>query len=733
MKRYHSWICDEECSTNSIRLSVLVICYNSCILEVDSFYKDIEESLKRLEVLPDCVYFVGNSAQLRVAKNALSPEQNQREILIKRGQRYGTDFVKVYNFFAWDGTNFVEHSLYPGPTIEFKIDGRKLFLPGLLSLIEENNVVHLAPSGHSFKHPSGNINKLFIQSRELASNEAQLYVLGYALAAKYFDKLISSRLILIDTMGIYSVVKTALQLVGGSAEIQSFHSYENLALISEPDVEYFCVISASTSGSMARKLVKQNFKPEKILTLIDISDQGREGGVLIPLSKMSRSYSNLVSDELGTLIELIGENFTSKAKPPKSVTVALKHNPDHLGEILKKFGLDGVLPLNSMTAGKSRLIELDASRLLTDAEFSHWLDIEINWSVSMAINCIVYCGGESSRLLAELALQKVKSRLDSSIQIHLVSQDELSSLTDATVTGVLVVSAVVGDGGGLRDVSRDLRNFVDATIPRHFIAAVGLPQTEASWGKLTDFLTRNPTSRKYGFSNWLLLPIGYDGVETAWRRLGKLSAEAEQADPSISGLDIDIARNSLDMVSVLIENNYHSFLPKPDGEKLDLSHGFLFFEAGSEIAEAYDKVSQSAVYLTMTSVLQKAREHKDHAIQLKASGYESVVLSPECFLRFNDNILQACFLRAAHPHELDYSASPDLSKLMKEFLLKVFQRHSHKFGDASLEFAAALAVGSLKLSEPDTKVLISTAISIMKDVASPLLGFLVMAHIKHSN
>jgi hypothetical protein len=103
------------------------------------------------------------------------------------------------------------------------------------------------------------------------------------------------------------------------------------------------------------------------------------------------------------------------------------------------------------------------------------------------------------------------------------------------------------------------------------------------------------------------------------------------------------------------------------------------------------------------------------------------VLHPECFLRFNDNVLQACILRACHPSELDYSASPHLSKLMKEFLIKVFERHDQPYGGCALEFAAALGYGRVKLAKGDLEQVVDESIGRLKDTSSALLGFLLIA------
>jgi hypothetical protein len=268
---------------------------------------------------------------------------------------------------------------------------------------------------------------------------------------------------------------------------------------------------------------------------------------------------------------------------------------------------------------------------------------------------------------------------------------------------------------------------MEATVPRRFLAPIGIPQSARAWTLLKTFLMKNPTPREYGFSNWLCLPIGDDGKENAWNRLTKVVSAGQVDDVGFTPAVADNVRHqALDEATELIEEHKHSFLPKHDGNPLALSDGFLFFDATSDVGKDCQNVPQSTVFFTIAAVLQFAREHEDHELRLQPTGYESVVLSPECFLRFNDNVLQASFLRACLPSELDYSASPELSKLMKEFIAKVFARWERTYGDAALEFAAALAIGTLKLTQEDTRALLEEAIDNRKDKASSLLGLLLL-------
>lgn len=163
------------------------------------------------------------------------------------------------------------------------------------------------------------------------------------------------------------------------------------------------------------------------------------------------------------------------------------------------------------------------------------------------------------------------------------------------------------------------------------------------------------------------------------------------------------------------------------GNALALSDGFVFFGNAFD-GHRFADVPISTTYTTIAATLQAARELSAVENQLKPSGYESVVLSPENFLRYNDNILQACMLRAAHPAELDYSASPTLSRLMKEFLLKVFARSDSAYGSAALEFAASMACGRMRLINEDLTEVRDKALGAIPPGASALRGLLFLTY-----
>lgn len=727
MERFYSWRYLQHCASQG-SIEALVLCYKRCQLTEGNVYADVEKALKSDANLPDCVYIVGSTEQCNTFKAAWDPANTHLKTMIKRGMKAGFDFVKQYSFVEWDGTDFRHHKLVKNPS-PYQLELKHLMSRGVHSLIEKNHAIHQAPSGHVFKHPSQRRNKVFIQAREIASGEAELYVVAYLIALCHGKALQGSSKVFIDTMGIYAFVKCALALCGSEAEIVSFHSYDELEKINPPSQPYFCIVSASTSGSMAAKMASNSWDSQRITTIVDVTSQGRAGDVMVALDSMGVAFLDLkVSD--GTLIEIIGENFSSKAKPPRPVIIGRPHTPKALTEFHEYFGFS-IHPFNTQVATKRKLLQLDVTPVLEHEKFLTWLHAEIDWSFPLTVSHVIHADDEASKSLAKIVVDRLRTRLAAGSSATVIPYNELEENKCKDATGVVIVSTVARDGGVLREISRDLRSYIKADIPRHFLSPIGIPQTNESWNQLRMFLVRNSTPREYGFANWIQLPLGEDSDDNSWHRL--ITAYQAHSVKNIHELELGCLKDTsnilpaLELAGKAASKAFNGFLLSPRGDKLRLSEGFLFFGDKTDIARRYTEVEPSMVHLTISAVLQSAREHKEHERRLCPNGYESVVLAPECFLRFNEAILQACMLRACHPAELDYSSSPELSKVMKELLVKVFARWDKDFGDAALEFAAAIAVGSLRLAKRDMETLLDDALEQHAGKPSELLGMLVLA------
>ena len=731
MRKAYSYLARGACLSSGYDVEALCVFFDTKrpITALD-FFDELTISLQEVQTLPDCMVVIADAARLASLHNFWSNSSGQQQVLQQRGTQKDIPFIKSYYFVTWDAQDglTVAHTHPTGHSALFSLPLQKFMHQGLNSLVMKNPVVQIAPAGHVFKHPSSTVNKLFIQARELATSEAELAFAGRCLSCE-LPALRKSDLtqVYIDTMGIYAVVREALTFSGSTASIHSFHSYTELSELSPPTEPYAVVVSASTSGGMTRRLhAEQGFEAERLMTLIDVSRTGRTGNVLVGLDGVDPSYKKQLVDGTETQIELFGEHFSSKAKPPRAVTLGQPHLPRRLKEFLEQLGIGGLLPLNSIPRGSSttRLVCVDEASVGGNTGLHTWLSDEISWRVPVAVDHVVHANDDGSKALAKLAAEKLQCLKGSAMRPAVTAYADVQAQTLSSAGGVLVIHALAGDGGLLREISRDLREFLKPGVPRHFLAGLGLPQSEETWLRLQQFLVKNTSSRDYGFSAWLVLPIGSDGTTTAWQAYSQLATDAQVREISVAGVAPDVVEQSVEQAVRSVQGSFNGFLPSSRGTTLGLSEGFVFF--GNAFDGRLSQVPVSTTYATVAAVLQTARDLSNPTNQLKPSGYESVVLSPENFLRFNDNLLQACILRAAHPSELDYSSSPHLSRLMKEFLLKLFSRHAHTYGAAALEFAAALASGRLRLTADDREEVRKKAVQLLAGVPGALLGLVCL-------
>jgi hypothetical protein len=147
------------------------------------------------------------------------------------------------------------------------------------------------------------------------------------------------------------------------------------------------------------------------------------------------------------------------------------------------------------------------------------------------------------------------------------------------------------------------------------------------------------------------------------------------------------------------------FLPNATGSKLSLQPGFVFWPDG--VPERTH--SQADVYVTIASVLQqlRANAHRGQRPAIKSNWFQQTILAPENFGRFNDDIIQASILRAAHPFEMNFAdAAPD-SRELGRLIRRIIAASNTERGGAAAEFLLALATGRLRLRMVDLDVALS--------------------------
>ncbi len=723
--KHFSFVARGKCKATKLKVELLCVFIEARSLAQQSLFDVLTAALKQETLLPDGVLVIADDQITARLVTAWTTRSAERDTFLARCRRGDIAFVKAVQFVGWHPDGTLEFHAVPNEPVHFKLPFTDVVSAGMAALVADNPVVQMAPAGHTFKHPSGRANKVFLQARELASDETELAFVARALVATMpalADKSLAR--VFIDSMAIYPIVREALSFTQRDISVQSFHSYEDLSRLVPPLERYLVAISASTTGGMADKLVEQShFAPECLITLVDVQRKGRRGKILFALVDTGSTLASGFPGGAETQIELTGEHFSFRSKPPRDVTLGTLHEPKHLRSFLTEVGGECSLGLNFKVHQRPHIVAFDGAKVVASAAFSEWLRREIAWEFPGSIDHIVAVDDNGSLECAQACAERIRSLSGAQNTPPVVKASELTAEALAGAKGVAVVQAVAGDGAKIREVSRDLREYIATDIPRHFLVGLAAPQTTGTWERLEQFLARNPSDRKYGFSTWRRLPLGVSSVMSAWDVYRELASSLQTADVPLGAIDHGRVTRALEAAARVIEESGNGFLPSPRGEALRLTDGFVFFPddfAGLN--------NPATIHMTIAAVMQCARDMKSESPQLKATSYESVVLSPENFSRFNDNILQACLLRAALPSELDYSSSPELSGLMREFVAKVFARRDHVYGAAALEFAAALLSKRMRLIESDLIRLRDQTLELLGDEpgSDALLGLIYL-------
>lgn len=733
MKRSLSFRCRTACLETHQFIDVLIVFFARAAFDMSAVDDALQDALKTNDPLPDSVALISFGTHTSNLIKVWTGSKLQAEGLKLRGRTTTVDYLKELSIWTFENGKFVKKHRDAHSRSDFKLDMAELVQLGLADRVDRHNAFQQAPAGHVFRHPSKRQSTHFLMASELLKDETDAYFVGLAVCAAAWPRICRTKTVHIDTMGIYSVARAIEDIAnasgcesGGAWEIDSFHSHGGVnGLYSILQEHELILISASTTGSMARQLVQAQVPEDAIVTLLEMSQFDRCGTIVYARDRYSKPQASSALSTQGTaVIELAGEYFAARGKKPRSVVLTKGHKREELDTLLSHFSDAKACALNRKRAGGLEtidLVSLDEASVANNQTFKTWLFDEIRLKTPMSVTHVIYVGGAAAEAVACLAAAHIA---DCSGKVApVVNADDLSSLNATSTTGVLVCAPIVGNGHTLRSLARDLRELVpDAS--RHFVVGISLPSTSEAWQRLILFLTQSgDKDRPYQLSRWSVLPMGSDpGRGAAWGRADIVMQRVELlGHVAGSPWSKEVVEASTTLAATALENSTAGFLPTPTEGVLKLTEGFVYWTPKEGELDACDAAATS--FVSMSTALQHAREFPNPALRLASSLHETVVLDPENFLRFNDGVLQASLLRAAQPHELDYSGAAELSEMTREFLEKVFLNHTRNYGEAALEFAFALASGHLRLARKDERILIEKAAAALSQ-SGPLVGLL---------
>lgn len=579
---------------------------------------------------------------------------------------------------------------------------------GLTTLFRRHGgALDAGPTAH-FVRPSTRTSTRFLRASHALSDGAEIYFAALWLLPHLAADV---EYVHLDTSAIASVVLAALVLkkLEPQPAILTFHSYSGMRehpfSIDRPDL---VVISASQSGAMARDLTKLVADPKRILTLFSSADAAEGTAVICDIRHENRSnpLGYTAARDLGDTsrtrpIRLISEHFSVEPEPPRAVVPTLQYQPKVLDTLASLAGKGVLRSLRTTDLADERAgVWIDMVALAPLAVFQDWVERIVTRHFPATTRAIVLTGDNQQSVVVANAITEAMSRHGCPFEPTrlLLADLERGERSWAEPTSpVVVTGAAIGRGTQLLAVSRALRRFAPNSH-RIFLApgAIGLSTTSI------DLLRRNLRQPSHDFELMFELILDRERAAESWRdertlledlQRGKGPPEVEERILSLNG-HADGRQDGL-------------FLDAPVGA-LRLRENFAFWPTTTPCTDA----SHVDVFTTICALLEHLRsEATPIAHRLVNDVQAHTVLSAETFSRYNDGIIQASFLRAAHPIEINYGDTPMESRLILDLLRQMIIYADRQQGEALAEFLLAIACGRLRLYDSDFKRLRSELVA----------------------
>jgi hypothetical protein len=619
---------------------------------------------------------------------------------------------------------------------------------GLLWIFDQHTGMLRAGPGFHYLNPSGRHTTGFIRTGNVLLHSAEIAFIAMGVLRWWPSDL---RRIFVDTASISSVAYALIELRRmfepslRPPSIDSFSSYGGLKefLFGKDSL---CLISASTSGSLHRKIVKRGHLPsDRVVTLFYCGLPTDEEGVLCDLTERTNqrgilapeSYDRIEDCDLcqqgSDVIGISGDQFLPANPEVDELVLRAEHAPAWLNDFLEVVLGQGIVRCHGgMAVDNTRPREIffhleDAVRLPTEASqktaprFADHLKRQLDFVVPASLSAIVYVDTASSKAMAGTVKEyfaKCGNRDLPTFTAESLQDEEAKLPKDASV---LVAVGAISSGRTLLGISQFLRNVAKA---RSIVYLIGIARSssEAEWHRLQSNLTWGRRKLEYPLTSvtFAYLPPELSQENSPWTGERQFLGDVREY---IAGLDgpveaavdeIEARRAQIDDAGSIEGKGLQSkvFLPKVrDGavisekpSRMRLGDNFVFWRNIPE--ELKKKPTQAEVYLTLAAILHHLRDGGKGSGVLVQREHNRTVLAPANFGRFNDGVIQAAILRAARPRELDYSHDKDASAQMRDTLIRFIERCDKPEGEAAPEFLLAIAANRIHLMDSDRDELV---------------------------
>jgi hypothetical protein len=535
----------------------------------------------------------------------------------------------------------------------------------------------------------------------------------------------------------------------GRATVDSFGSYDGAKDFQFRNMaEAIVLISATTSEGLAKYLADEcTVSRSRIVTVFHLGEEKFEGTLVCDLKQDDThnpdgfdqfpSYPPddcpLCNDDDSTLIRIEGDQFLTGETTIEEVSLVAA-DAAHLQTFFKRTAGNGLVrayySVEGSPATSEVFFDLEAmfadEKLLDIDDFQKQYEWIIDQQTPASLKRIITLDDPASQKFAVLIKQRIR-KLVGNVQIVKVSDIRANLEGHIETEGAtMVVASAVASGRTLLSVSQILRKIQPNELITYIVGLARLPR-DKELNRIRTNVTYGQNNRKYGFHliDSVNLPLYGPRNQTSWDSEKELWTEVlRKCDDKDAR---DHIKSRLEQLRQAGASNNRGmdkglFWPTFSGNPLALRPGFAFYTF-----ETPSSVSQADVFFAVLAVLHSLRLKAKTSQSLRQHEHVRHVISPRNFERFNDGIIQAAFLRAAHAAELDYSASRSLSDDMAQILDSIFEQRMRETGEAAPEFILALAMRTLRLDHAAVKLLADKHASAMNDPISKQLWQMVRA------
>jgi len=662
---------------------------------------------------PDEVVLLGPSFVSNVFDNVTSSTRFQSR-LPGASRHVGTPCVETLCFDA------------AGPQNIGRPEIGRILRTGLMTLFQEHRGLIRSSSAVHYVKPSGRHCDAFLRTANVLVRGIEIEFIASCCLSTCPAEM--SR-VYTDTGAIHSVAFALLRLLSAFADprsdsiVDSFGSYSRLKDFSFLDASRALVlISASTSGRLTEDIISQEpgIRREHVTTIYYLGEEPTS--VLCDLKfdpiknpdgfDLVQSYppESCPFCVGSTAVQMSEEQFIPQGPQVEQLLIRAKDAPYATSDFFRPLVGRGVFRANyreNESSFTSQDIYLDLIPLFsTDLfreieEFPGAFDRFASHIVSANTKRIIHLDDKASKHLAG----RIAIFADGcGVTVNILSAKEVQNVGQHVQEGgtTIVVASALTTGRSLTEVSKSLRHAQKGGAIKYAVAFSRPNGPDMSLDVQRHLSFGNNGPREH------TVAIMYEYCFPSWRPEGKTAWQAEfdllddTFDPPPTELQDrhETLRASASSEVRGLQDNL--FLPSRDGKQLKLRPSFAFWKF--DYSER--SPTQADVFATVVAVLHNLRNAKkgtQHS--LRQDEHVRKVLSPRCFERFNDGVIQACMLRAAHSTELDYSVQETLSEDMRNIVSTILDQSNESVGEAADEFLLALAIGRLRLCTSHTAAL----------------------------